>query len=157
VIVRFVTPADWKAVAALLAELGRPAVLAAEDEEVHRDFFEKYLEREDAVGLVAVSDAGDVVGFCDLEFRQRLAFRQPQAWIPDLIVKKDMRSRGAGAALLARAEELARARGCWGIELESAMWRERAHSFYRREGWAESGKSFTKNLTGEQWPPAPRD
>jgi GNAT superfamily N-acetyltransferase len=60
----------------------------------------------------------------------RLNFTTPQAWIPDLIVSEARRSRGAGAALLARCEELARGRNCWSLSLESANWRDRAHAFY---------------------------
>lgn len=141
--------------AALLAELGRPEALGTEGEGALRRVFERYLERPDAVALVA-EVAGSIVGFVDMEYRTRLNFEAPQAWIPDLIVAEAQRSRGAGRALLARAEELARARGCWGMELESATWRTRAHAFYVREGWTDSGKAFNKLLADIPWPPAPR-
>jgi GNAT superfamily N-acetyltransferase len=152
--VRDATKDDWQAVASLLAELGRPDIRGTPDEEPARLLFEDYLERNDAVALVA-EDTGGVIGFCDLEFRPRLNFTRPQAWIPDLIVAEDARSRGAGAALLERAEELARSRDCWGMTLESANWRTRAHAFYAREGWEDTGHSFGKSLTGEPWPPHP--
>jgi GNAT superfamily N-acetyltransferase len=155
VTVRLAAPGDWPAVAALLADLGRPPALGTEEEADLRQVFERYLERPDAVALVAEA-GGEVVGFCDLEFRVRLNFTAPQGWIPDLVVSERSRSQGVGAALLARAEELARERGCWGLSLESATWRERAHTFYLREGWTDSGKSFTKVLMDIQWPPAPR-
>jgi GNAT superfamily N-acetyltransferase len=153
--VRDATAGDWKAVAALLAELGRPEALGSEEEPAMRDVFLRYLARPDVAALVAEID-GQVVGFVDIEFRTRLNFAAPQAWIPDLIVAGADRSRGAGRALLERAEELARERGCWGMSLESATWRTRAHAFYLREGWTESGKSFTKSLTDQEWPPPPR-
>ena len=153
--VREATVEDWPVVAALLAELGRPDVAGGEDEAAHRAAFAAYLARADATALVAELD-GEIVGFCDLEFRQRLNFLEPQAWIPDLIVSPQARSRGAGAALLARARELAAARGCFSLSLESASWRTRAHAFYEREGMADTGKAFSVSLTGAQWPPAPR-
>jgi GNAT superfamily N-acetyltransferase len=146
---------DWPAVAALLGELGRPDVLGSDGERDAEQVFLDYLERQDAVALV-VEDGGQVVGFCDLEFRPRLNFLQPQAWIPDLIVSEANRSRGAGAALLKRAEELAVERNCWSMTLESATWRDRAHAFYVREGWSDSAKSFTKILGDFPWPPRPR-
>jgi ribosomal protein S18 acetylase RimI-like enzyme len=152
--VREATAKDWPAVAALLADLGRPEALGTEDEEDLRQVFLRYLRREDAVALVA-EDGGRVVGFCDLEFRIRLNFAEPQGWIPDLVVAEDARSRGAGAALLRRAEEIARERGAWGMSLESATWRERAHAFYEREGWTFGGKAFTKPLSDRPWPPSP--
>jgi GNAT superfamily N-acetyltransferase len=154
--VREATPDDWPAVAALLAELGRPAVLGGPDEAATRTVFHRYLDRADTVALVAV-DGDRVVGFCDVEFRERLNFTTPQAWIPDLIVAEAERSKGAGAALLNRAEQVARERDSWSIALESANWRTRAHAFYEREGWTDSGHAFAKMLAeGLTWPPAPK-
>lgn len=126
------------------------------DEPTHRALYESYLERDDATALVALLE-GRVVGFMDLEWRQRLGFSSRQAWIPDLIVTARARGRRIGSALLARAEELARGRGCWGMSLESASWRTGSHAFYVREGWTETGKSFTKSLSDHQWPPLPPD
>jgi GNAT superfamily N-acetyltransferase len=146
---------DWPAVAVLLAQLGRPDVRGTADEHPAREVFERYLERSDVAALVAEED-GRVVGFLDMEYRARLNFTAPQAWIPDLVVHDDSRSGGVGHALMVRAEELARKRGCWGMSLESATWRERAHAFYVREGWKDTGRSFTKVLGDVTWPPAPR-
>jgi len=155
VAIREALATDWLAVARLLAELGRPDVLDEPDESSHERHYQDYLAREDTVGLVAMAD-GVVVGFVDVEFRRRLNFEEPQAWIPDLVVAEAARGRGAGVALLARAEELARQRGCFGLSLESANWREASHAFYLHTGWSDTGKSFTKSLSGKQWPPAPR-
>jgi GNAT superfamily N-acetyltransferase len=146
---------DWPEVTALLAELGRPDVRGSDEEEAAREFFLSYLGRPDSVALVA-EDGGRVVGFLDMEYRARLNFTTPQAWIPDLIVAEGSRSRGVGRALLEHAEELAQERGCWGMTLESATWRDRAHAFYVREGWTDTGKAFTKVLADVIWPPAPR-
>ena len=140
---------------ALLAELGRPDVRGLEEEGVHRGRYGDYLARPDTVALVAVED-GDVVGFIDLEFRQRLNFETPQAWVPDLVVAERSRSRGAGKALLAEAMERSRERGCWSLTLESASWRTRAHAFYEREELNNSAASFTKLLVEMEWPPQPR-
>jgi len=151
--VRRATVRDFETVIRLLAELGRPTV--DPDDADHRAAFERYLGRSDAAALVAEVE-GEVVGFLDLEFRQRLNVTTEQAWIPDLIVSEAARSGGVGAALLAAATDLARERGCFGMGLESASWRTRAHAFYEREGWSRTGLSFTKMLDGTQWPPAPR-
>jgi ribosomal protein S18 acetylase RimI-like enzyme len=147
---------DWLAVAALLAELGRPDVLAETDSDRHREAYEEYLARPDTVALVA-EDAGRVVGFVDMEYRSRLNFSSPQAWIPDLIVTTRVRSRGAGKALLAACQERARTRGCFAVSLESANWRERAHAFYEREGMKNVSASFAKLLQEGEWPPPPRE
>ena len=150
--IREAQPDDWPAVASLLAELGRPDVLGGPDADRHREAFEAYLERPDTVALVA-EDERAVVGFVDIDYRFRLNFAKPQAWIPDLIVTKRARSRGVGAALLAAAEERARTRDCFSLTLESATWRERAHAFYEREGMKHVSNSFFKPLGGEDWPP----
>lgn len=154
--VRMALPGDWPEVAALLAELGRPEALDTPDEAALRSVYDDYLARADAAVLVAL-EGERIVGVCDLEFRVRLNFAGSQAWIPDLIVAADARSRGAGAALLAEAERIARDRGCWSMTLESATWRTRAHAFYRRNGWADTGRSFVKSLDGRPWPPPPPD
>lgn len=154
--IREAQPDDWPAVASLLAELGRPDVLAGSDAERHREAFEAYLQRPDTVALVA-EDEGAVVGFVDLEYRARLNFTSPQAWIPDLIVTERARSSGVGRALLAAAEERARTRGCFALSLESATWRERAHAFYQREGMKHVSNSFARGLSGEDWPPQPQE
>jgi GNAT superfamily N-acetyltransferase len=155
VLIREARSDDWPEVAELLVQLGRPDVRATGQEAAGREVFERYLDRDDALILVAEDD-GRVIGLLDMEYRARLNFTTPQAWIPDMVVHEDARSAGVGRALMARAEELARERGCWGMELESATWRERAHAFYLREGWTDSGKSFSKLLAeGLTWPPTP--
>jgi hypothetical protein len=76
--VRPATTADWPAVAALLAELGRPDVRGTSGEMEAAEIYAAYLERPDTVALVA-TDGDRVVGFCDLEYRTRLNFLTPQA------------------------------------------------------------------------------
>jgi GNAT superfamily N-acetyltransferase len=145
---------DWPAVAALLRELGRPVSDDAEDDPGLRSVFQRYLARPDTAVLLAEQDRR-VVAFLDMEFRVRLGLIGPQAWIPDVIVAESHRRSGVGRALLDRAEALAREHGCWGMSLESATWREDSHAFYRRVGWRETGKSFTKSLGDVPWPPSP--
>ena len=152
--IRDARPDDWGPISALLAVLGRPDVRGREDEEDHRQAFAAYLRRPDTEAIVA-EDEGEVVGFVDVEYRRRLNFLSPQAWIADLVVDERSRGRGVGRALLAAAEERARTAGCFSISLESANWRSDSHAFYERVGWRESSKSFTRNLTGERWPPPP--
>ncbi len=155
--VRNATEDDWPAVEGLLAELGRPDVRGAPEEDTARRIYLGYLERDDAEALVAEED-GRVVGFVDMEYRVRLNFTTPQAWIPDLVVAEDGRGRGVGAALLTRCLERARERDCWSLSLESSNWRERAHAFYLREGLVDGAKSFSVALSeaGANWPPKPR-
>jgi GNAT superfamily N-acetyltransferase len=153
--VRDARPDDWPGVADLLAELGRPDVRGREDEAEHRKAFAGYVERCDTLALVA-EEGGELLGFVDLEFRQRLNTLNREAWIPDLVVAERARGRGIGRALMGKAEERARAAGCFGLSLETAGWRTDTHAFYEHVGWTDSGKYFTRSLTDIQWPPAPR-
>lgn len=134
--------------------MGRPKVLGtAQEEDRRRDYLE-WLEAKDLFAFVAEED-GRVVGFVDVHLVPRLNFGAPQAWIPDLIVSEDARSRGAGRVLLARAEQVAREHGAFALTLESANWRTRAHAFYLREGMKDGGKEFLKVLGDFGWPPPP--
>jgi pimeloyl-ACP methyl ester carboxylesterase/GNAT superfamily N-acetyltransferase len=146
-VVRRASPADWPAVADLLGQLGRPVAGDPAEERLFERTFRAYLDRHDAVALVAV-DGYDVVGFVNVELRHRLNFERPQAWIPELVVAEGSRGAGVGRALLDRAEEVAREGGCWGIALESANWRHDAHRFYAQRGWEQSALAFTKDVPG---------
>lgn len=141
--IRDATSADWPAVATLLAQLGRPDVRGTPQETPARRLFQSYLERPDTAALVADAD-GKVVGFVNVEYRQRLNYPSSQGWIAELIVDEGRRSAGVGKALLQEAEALARSAGCWGVALESANWRGDAHRFYEREGWNQTALAFTR-------------
>lgn len=134
---------DWLDIAALLAELGRPDVRATTQEAGARRLFEAYLEQKDTEALVAEID-GDVVGFANLEYRQRLNYQSRQGWIAELIVSEERRGAGVGKGLLQALEAKARNANCWGLALESAVWRKDAHRFYEREGWRQISLAFTK-------------
>jgi GNAT superfamily N-acetyltransferase len=153
--VREATPEDWENVKELLAELGRPDVRDDPAEPEHQARFERYLARDDALALVAEQD-GAVVGFVDVEFRQRLNFLQPEAWVPDLVVAEAARGTGAGRALLAEVERRALERDSWGMALESANWRESSHAFYEHVGWGDVAKAFSRTFGDVEWPPRPR-
>jgi GNAT superfamily N-acetyltransferase len=149
--IRSATVRDWPAVAGLLVELGRDVPESATTNPSHVIHFGGHIARREIVTLVA--DGGtSLLGFVDMEYRQRLGHHRPQAWVNDLVVTADARSRGVGKALLDRAEELARVRGCFRMSLETAAWRDRTYAFYRREGWMDYGTWFIKVLDPD-WKP----
>jgi GNAT superfamily N-acetyltransferase len=67
-------------------------------------------------------------------------------YIDDLVTDENFRSNGVGHALLAFLEQLARQRGCPGLELDSGTQRTRAHQFYFREGFIIPSFSFRKEF-----------
>jgi GNAT superfamily N-acetyltransferase len=136
---------DFEAVTALLEELGRPEVTAAEREDC-RAIYEEQVVDPSSHHIVAEDEVGSVIGFCSLHFRGRLNWPSPEAWVPDLLVTDRARRGGVGRALLEEAQRRARERGCHGLQLESGYQRAEAHHLYRTFGMRDVGKSFHKRL-----------
>jgi GNAT superfamily N-acetyltransferase len=149
--VRLAAASDWPAVAALLVELGRGVAAGTADDPTHRLQFAGHIRRIEHVTLVAELD-GEVVGVIDMEYHQRLGDHRPQARVHDLIVTERARGAGVGGALLTRAEELARRRGCFRMALVTAGWRADAIGFYEGQGWQSYGAWFVKPLTDDVAP-----
>jgi PhnO protein len=146
VTIRPATVADWPSVAGLLVELGRDVSSSAAANPSYVIRFGGHLARRETRTLVAQTTDGTVLGFLDLEFRQRLGHPRPQAWVNDLVVTESARGQGVGSALLAHAEGLATARGCFRMSLETSAWRVETHRFYERQGWTNKGTWFVKPL-----------
>ena len=151
VTVRMATPEDWSDVAGLLVELGRGVAAGTADDRTHRQSFAGHLRQLGNVTLVAEID-DIVVGVIDMEYHQRLGDHRPQARVNDVVVTETARGAGVGTALLRRAEELSRKRGCFRMALVTATWREASIAFYRREGWRDYGEWFVKPLTDDVGP-----
>ena len=148
--IRPATVEDWPGVAGLLVELGRDVSPTAASNPSYVIRFGGHLTLRESRTLVADEHGARLLGFLDMEFRQRLGHPRPQAWVNDLVVTEASRGRGIGAALLAEAETLARKRGCFRMSLETAAWREPTHRFYEHEGWTDNGKWYVK-LLDESW------
>src|SRR2546426_669389 len=125
-----------------IGELARAMRTRDRDELLHE--FGDVLARR--VTLVA-ERAGRVIGVLDMEYHQRLGDHRPQARVNDVVVTEAERGEGVGTALVYRAEELARKRGCFRMALVTADWRERSHTFYARHGWAGYGAWVVYPLT----------
>ena len=144
--IRAATVKDWPQVAGLLVELGRDVSPSAASNPSYVIRFGGHLALRESRTLVAEDPGGGLLGFLDMEFRQRLGHPRPQAWVNDLVVTESARGQGVGSALLARAEELARRRGCFRMSLETSRWREETHRFYEHQGWTDNGTWFVKLL-----------
>ena len=100
------------------------------------------IESHDACVLVAEEGTRTLVGLCTgyLDLHSvRYGYR---AWVEDLAVAPDRRSRGIGGLLLSAARDWARERGATHLELDSAEARTDAHRFYEREGATHRSISF---------------
>jgi GNAT superfamily N-acetyltransferase len=97
--------------------------------------------------FVAESPRDGVIGWLHLS-RQPLLKVEMRAEVNGLVVAEGQRSLGAGARLLAAAENWARKHGCKGMSVRSNVIRERAHKFYERNGYEhyKTQKSFRKPL-----------
>ena len=142
--VRPLTSADFLRVAALLAELGRPA-LTPETSDAVQAVYERHIADPQTASLVAEVN-GQIVGFLSLVFREHLNFAHSQGWIPDLIVTEAARGQGAARALLERAFAQAKQHGCDWVRLESGYARTVAHQTYEAVGMTNSGYYFTKRV-----------
>ncbi|MGH2591501.1 MAG: GNAT family N-acetyltransferase [Actinomycetota bacterium] len=144
--IRAATVRDWPQVADLLVELGRDVSPSAASNPSFVIRFGGHLALRESRTLVAEELGGRLLGFVDVEFRQRLGHPRPQAWVNDLVVTESVRGHGVGTALLVEVEVLARRRGCFRMSLETGGWREEAHRFYERQGWTDHGTWFVKLL-----------
>jgi GNAT superfamily N-acetyltransferase len=87
---------------------------------------------EDSAVLVA-REGERLVGVCTVYLDIESVRFGRRAWVEDLMVDPERRSRGIGRRLLDAAKAWARDRGATHLELDSAEGRVDAHRFYQRE------------------------
>jgi GNAT superfamily N-acetyltransferase len=140
--IRRVKSGDATRLAELSGQLGYPAT-AMQIRERLRDI----KPASDHAVLVAESPNAGVIGWLHVS-RQPLVEMEIRGEVNTLVVAEGQRSLGAGARLLAAAEEWARKRGCKDMSVRSNVVRERAHKFYERNGYEhyKTQKSFRKPL-----------
>jgi GNAT superfamily N-acetyltransferase len=111
-----------------------------------RDYWAAVQETRRQRGDVLVADEdGEVVGLCQVLIFKH--FQHAGGWCCELEsvhVREDRRSHGIGSKLLAAAEVLARARGCYRVQLTSRNVRLDAHRFYLANGYDQTSQGFKK-------------
>lgn len=140
--VRRARGADAARIAELSGQLGYPATTRQMAERLKRA-----MRNRDNACLVACAQPAEVVGWIHVSITPLLEVER-RAEVNGLVVDEHARSRGAGAALLAAAENWARRQGCRGMSVRSNVLRERAHAFYLRQGYEhyKTQKAFRKKL-----------
>jgi GNAT superfamily N-acetyltransferase len=83
-------------------------------------------------GVLLAEDDHEVLGFCVVHLDILSVRFGRRAWVEDLAVAPQARSRGTGSLLLHAAASWAHGRGASHLELDSARARHDAHRFYER-------------------------
>jgi GNAT superfamily N-acetyltransferase len=140
--IRRAKSADASQIAVLAGQLGYPATEA----QIRKRFREIKPPFQNAV-FVADSAKDGVIGWLHVS-KEPLLEAEIRAEVNGLVVTDGQRSLGAGARLLAAAEDWARKHGCKSMSVRSNVIRERAHKFYERNGYEhyKTQKSFRKPL-----------
>jgi GNAT superfamily N-acetyltransferase len=93
--------------------------------------------------LLVAELEGRLAGTADVLVVTNLAHRgAPWAIVENVVVTASLRRRGVGRALLAHAVDVARAAGCYKLQLLSAKHRTEAHAFYRSLGMEPLAEGF---------------
>ena len=133
---------DAERIAKLSDQLGYPATAAQIAQRMRR------LKPAGQHALfVAESKEAGLVGWLHVSVEQQIE-ENLRAEVNGLIVADGQRSLGAGAQLLAAAEQWSRKRRCTAMSVRSNVIRERAHKFYERNGYEhyKTQKAFRKPL-----------
>ncbi|HEY0063590.1 MAG TPA: GNAT family N-acetyltransferase [Telluria sp.] len=133
---RAAKPIDAARIGTLFSQLGYATPLA---------HLQAQLQAPDADVVVAIHSEM-VVGVLVMHVFTPLHVARPWAVISSLVVDETLRSLGAGAALVAHAQQLALARNCAHVELSCSERRTDAHRFYLAQGFVELRKRFVKPL-----------
>ncbi len=140
--IRRAKSADAQQVAVLSGQLGYPATAAQIRERLRRI----QPASQNAI-FVADTKKEGVIGWLHVS-KEPLLEAEMRAEVNGLVVAEGQRSLGAGARLLAAAEDWARKHSCKEMSVRSNVIRERAHKFYERNGYEhyKTQKSFRKRL-----------
>lgn len=138
-LVRPATEADLPALLALYAELhpeDQPPTGAAE-------VWRQIAAQQGRTILVATAPAGPVVGTVDCTILPNLT-RGARAFmlVENVVVAEAARRGGVGAVLMDAAVGLARAAGCYKVQLLSRMARDSSHAFYSSCGFRPVAQGF---------------
>jgi GNAT superfamily N-acetyltransferase len=140
--IRRAKSADAPQLTLLAGQLGYPATATQMRERV------RAIKPASQNAVFVADSANDgVIGWLHVS-KEPLLEVEMRAEVNGLVVAEGQRSLGAGARLLAAAEDWARKHGCKSMSVRSNVIRERAHKFYERNGYEhyKTQKSFRKPL-----------
>ena len=117
----------------------------AMDPERFSAVFREQLAAKQYICLVD-EENGILRGMVNFSIEAELHHVRKTARIHELVVDPSLRCQGIGKALFLAAEQCARDADCEVIELETSVWRKRAHAFYEREGMTADHYYYRKRL-----------
>lgn len=101
-----------------------------------QQMLEKFRQDEN-IHLLVVEVDGKVVSTVQMAVIESLTHNmRPFAVIENVVTHKDYRNKGYASALLERASEIAREKGCYKVFLETGSNKESTLNFYRKNGFA---------------------
>ena len=112
------------------------------DREAIRKVYSEVLADDNSFAFFLVDDAGKTHGFCHGAYFNTFWLSGMTCYLSSLIVNEGERGQGYGTMLMDHARDLAKARGCKGIVLDSGMPRTEAHAFYEHYGFDKSCYGF---------------
>ncbi len=130
-------PEDASRVADLLHQLGYPVSEA--DAAVR---IALYSQSSYQLLIAKIDDI--TVGFIALHIYEVLHLPAPDGRITSLCIDEKVRRTGVGTALLTRAENFFREKGCYKIVLNSNLKRADTHQYYLNRGYQFTSKHFAK-------------
>jgi GNAT superfamily N-acetyltransferase len=139
--VRDARPADARAVAGLLAEVGHPATTDRVAQRIARIQADPL-----ARAFVAVLD-GELVGVAAVHALWPLQRDEPVCRLTLLAVRSDRRRRGVGSALVHAVLREATARGAAWLDAVAAPEHEGAERFYQTVGFSEAARHVLLRLS----------
>ena len=111
------------------------------DLERAKKFLSERFQQNDSVIFMAVSAAGEAMGFTQLYPSFSSVSTQRTYILNDLFVSAKHRKKGVGEALMERAKQFANAEGAKGITLETNQ-DNPAQNLYERLGWKKDVEVF---------------
>ena len=111
------------------------------DKEVIRKVYADVLADENSFAFFLM-DGDTYHGFCHGAYFNTFWLSGMTCYVSSIITNEDERGKGCGVKLMDHAKELAKARGCKALVLDSGMPRTQDHRFYEIYGFEKSCYGF---------------
>ena len=107
-----------------------------QDMNLWRSLLDKF-EKDENMHLLVLEEDGKAVSSVQMAIIESLTHNvRPFAVIENVVTHIEYRNRGFASALLEKASEIAKERGCYKVFLETGSNKESTLNFYRKNGFA---------------------